>query len=177
MKSVQMVDYINGTQHAPQQQVSTAVTDSWKFAAVEICNMLHKVRDNGTADLQMLDQKIQELVYTMNQQTEMIEQLNGDLHQQKELLKFSELTTTKLSSDNCLLKDELEMTRGQLVTAKKTLASLETQLETTKLETVGKEESEGRTRVQGEVSYLLWLCVLAEWEVNCVLKSTFILYA
>jgi len=68
-----------------------------------------------------------------------------------QLLKFSELTTTKLSSDNCLLKDELEMTRGQLVTAKKTLASLETQLETTKLETVGKEESEGRTRLQGEV--------------------------
>ena len=42
----------------------------------------------------------------------------------------------------------------------------------------GSSEGLGcETRVQGEVSYLLWLCVLAEWEVNCVLKSTFILYA
>ena len=42
----------------------------------------------------------------------------------------------------------------------------------------GSSEGVGcETRVQGEVSYLLWLCVLAEWEVNCVLKSTFILYA
>ena len=83
-----------------------------------------------------------------------------------QLLKFSELTTTKLSSDNCLLKDELEMTRGQLVTAKKTLASLETQLETTKLETVGKEESEGRTRLQGEV----WTYSEVgerDWELSC----------
>lgn len=49
---------------------------------------MHQVRDNGTADLQMLDQKIQELVYTMNQQTEIIEQLNGDLHQQKEVSRW-----------------------------------------------------------------------------------------
>ena len=68
-----------------------------------------------------------------------------------QLLKFSELTTTKLSSDNCLLKDELEMARGQLVNAKKALASTETQLETTKLERAVKEGSEGRTGLKVEV--------------------------
>ena len=79
LKSMKMVDEINGVQDAPQEQgggeqmvvetyscpsvcllrtillssiphtrllltaVSAAVTDSWKFAAVEICSMLHQV--------------------------------------------------------------------------------------------------------------------------------------
>ena len=44
-----------------------------------------KVRDSGMADIHLLDQKIQDLVSSMNQQTEIIEQINSDLQQQKEV--------------------------------------------------------------------------------------------
>ena len=62
-----------------------AVNDSWKFAAVEICNMLHKVRDSGSSDMHLLELKVQELLTSMNQQAEMIEELNQDLRKQKEV--------------------------------------------------------------------------------------------
>ena len=65
--------------------ISTAVTDSWKFAAVEICNMLHQVRDSGSEELHELDGKIQQLVDTMNQQTQVIEQLNAEIQQQRQV--------------------------------------------------------------------------------------------
>ena len=61
-------------------------------------SLSHKVRDNGSADLHLLDQKIQELVYSMNQQTEMIEQLNGDLQQQKEVRRWVKGTSQLLSA-------------------------------------------------------------------------------
>ena len=70
---------------SPSSAIDTAVTDSWKFAAVEICNMLHQVRESGSDELQELDGKIQELVYSMNQQTQVIEQLNGELQQQQQV--------------------------------------------------------------------------------------------
>lgn len=63
-------------------------------------------------------------------------------------MKFSELTTTKLSSDNSLLKEELEMIRGQLIDAKKALASQETQLQVLKMESELKEESEIKSSTQ-----------------------------
>lgn len=47
-----------------------------------------KVRDSGMADIHLLDQKIQDLVSSMNQQTEIIEQINSDLQQQKEVSKY-----------------------------------------------------------------------------------------
>ena len=62
-----------------------------------------------------------------------------------QLVKFSELTTTKLSSDNSLLKEELEMTRGQLIDAKKALASQKAQLQ---MESELKEESEIKSSTQ-----------------------------
>ena len=46
-----------------------------------------------------------------------------------QLLKFSELTTSNLSTDNSLLKEELDSTRAQLVGSKKTVASMKTQLQ------------------------------------------------
>ena len=61
-------------------------------------SLSHKVRDNGSADLHLLDQKIQELVYSMNQHTEMIEQLNGDLQQQKEVRRWVNGTSQLLST-------------------------------------------------------------------------------
>lgn len=65
-----------------------------------------------------------------------------------QLVKFSELTTTKLSSDNSLLKEELEMTREQLIDAKKALASQEAQLQVLKMESKLKEESEIKSSAQ-----------------------------
>ena len=53
-----------------------------------------KVRDSGMADIHLLDQKIQDLVSSMNQQTEVIEQINGDLQQQKEVSKYHWLSTS-----------------------------------------------------------------------------------
>ena len=44
-----------------------------------------KVRDSGMADVLLLEQKVQDLVSSMNQQTEIIERLNSDLQQQKEV--------------------------------------------------------------------------------------------
>ena len=67
------------------------------------------------------------------------------------MVKFSELTTTKLSSDNFLLKEELEMTREQLIDAKKALASQEAQLQTLKMEKELKEESERKPSAQKKV--------------------------
>ena len=66
-------------------------------------------------------------------------------------MKFSELTTTKLSSDNSLLKEELEMTREQLIDAKKALASQKAQLQTLKMENELKEESERKPSAQKKV--------------------------
>ena len=67
------------------------------------------------------------------------------------MVKFSELTTTKLSSDNFLLKEELEMTREQLIDAKKALASQEAQLQTLKMENELKEKSERKPSAQKKV--------------------------
>ena len=48
-------------------------------------SMLTKVRNSGMADVLLLEQKIQDLVSSMNRQTEIIEQLNSDLQQQNEV--------------------------------------------------------------------------------------------
>ncbi len=66
--------------------VSSAVTESWKFAASEICNLLHNVRDSGMADIHTLEHKIQGLATSMNQQTSIIERLQGDVRQQKQVI-------------------------------------------------------------------------------------------
>ena len=65
--------------------VASVVTDSWKYAAAEICNLLHTVRDSGMADIQTLEQKIESLVTSMNEQTDIIENLQGELMQQKQV--------------------------------------------------------------------------------------------
>ena len=51
-----------------------------------IHSMPTKVRDSGMADVLLLEQKVQDLVSSMNQQAEIIERLNSDLQQQKEVI-------------------------------------------------------------------------------------------
>jgi len=54
-----------------------------------------KVRDSGMADVLLLEQKVQDLVSSMNQQTEIIERLNSDLQQQKEVSSWMILLPLK----------------------------------------------------------------------------------
>lgn len=65
--------------------ISTAVKDSWKFAAVEICDLLHQVRDSGIEDLHFMESKINNLLASMHEQSECIEKLNNDLQMQKQV--------------------------------------------------------------------------------------------
>lgn len=44
-----------------------------------------QVRDSGVADMQTLERKVNEMVDSMNQQTRVIEQLNIDLRNQKQV--------------------------------------------------------------------------------------------
>ena len=71
--------------------VGSVVNDSWKFAAVEICNMLHKVRDSGSADLHLLEHKMHELLGSMDAQSKTIQQLQSDLMQQKQVRQLIQL--------------------------------------------------------------------------------------
>ena len=58
--------------------------------------MLHQVRESGSEELQELDVKIQELVYSMNQQTQVIEQLNAELQQQQQVSKETNTVGLKI---------------------------------------------------------------------------------
>lgn len=101
------------------------------------------------------------LLTSMNQQTEVIEELSKDLQHQRQVMSlsltselstymsyifysqiaaFSNLTTSQLSGDNSLLKDEVEMLRGELMEANDTIGSLRSQirLKTSEAERRGK---------------------------------------
>ena len=47
--------------------------------------MLHTVRDHGMADAHELEHKIQEMVASLTQQSQMVEQLGRELRQQGEV--------------------------------------------------------------------------------------------
>ena len=65
--------------------ISTAVKDSWKFAAVEICDLLHQVRDSGLEDIQFMEGKINNLLASMHEQSEVIDKQNDELQLQKQV--------------------------------------------------------------------------------------------
>ena len=66
--------------------VSTKVKDSWKFAAVEIYNLINQVRENGLDDVHEMEAKMRGLLASMNQQNEVIDQLSMELKHQKQVL-------------------------------------------------------------------------------------------
>ena len=47
--------------------------------------MLHTVRDHGMADVHEMEQKIQAMVASLTQQSEVVEQLSRELRQQREV--------------------------------------------------------------------------------------------
>ena len=47
--------------------------NSWKYAAAEIHQILSKARDAGTANLQVMEQKLAEMVVNMTDQTNLVE--------------------------------------------------------------------------------------------------------
>ena len=140
--------------------------DSWKFAAVEIYSLINQVRENGLDDVHEMETKMRGLLATMKQQTDIVDQLNNDLKHQKQasswkkchtdahnycelaiafklnlqVAAFSDMTTSQLSGDNSLLKDEVDMLRGQLMDANDTIRSLrsEVRLKTTEAERKGR---------------------------------------
>ena len=70
----------------------------------------------------------------------------------KQIAAFSDMTTSQLSGDNSLLKDEVEMLRGQLMEANDTIVSLQSDI---KLKT--KEvERKGKTKQVNAVEQELW---------------------
>lgn len=75
--------------------ISTAVKDSWKFAAVEICELIHQVRDSGMEDVNFLEGKINNLLASMHEQSEVIEKLNNELQMKKQV----RCTIPRLESD------------------------------------------------------------------------------
>lgn len=60
--------------------------DSWKFAAVEIYNLINQVRENGLDDVHEMETKMRGLLASMNQQNEVIDQLSKDLKQQRQVM-------------------------------------------------------------------------------------------
>ena len=130
MQSVQLRDKMEGRQNSTHN----AATDSWKFAAAEICNLLQHVRDNGLDDVHGLESKIQAMVDTMQQQSTAVEKLQKDLAQQKQEAMFSGMTTTRLSDDNALLKEELDVLRERLMESKETVSELEAEVHSHQLE-------------------------------------------
>ena len=66
--------------------VSAKVKDSWKFAAVEIYNLINQVRENGLDDVHEMESKMRELLASMNQQSEIIDKLSKDLQHQRQVI-------------------------------------------------------------------------------------------
>lgn len=86
---------------------STAAADvtnsNWKFVAVEICDMLHQVRDSGLEELQKMSDKIQELLSSMNQQTVIIDQLRAEADHQKQVsFKCNAAARSRAHNYNCI---------------------------------------------------------------------------
>ena len=48
--------------------------NSWKYAAAEIHQILSKARDAGTANLQVMEQKLAEMVVNMTEQSSLVTQ-------------------------------------------------------------------------------------------------------
>ena len=46
--------------------------NSWKYAAAEIHQILAKARDAGTANLQVMEQKLAEMVMNMTDQSKLV---------------------------------------------------------------------------------------------------------
>lgn len=63
--------------------------DSWKFAAVEIYNLINQVRENGLEDVHEMEAKMRGLLVSMTQQNEVIDQLSKDLKHQKQVMTYS----------------------------------------------------------------------------------------
>ena len=60
--------------------------DSWKFAAVEIYNLINQVRENGLDDVHEMESKMRGLLASMNQQSEIIDKLGKDLQHQRQVI-------------------------------------------------------------------------------------------
>ena len=72
--------------------------DSWKFAAVEIYNLINQVRENGIDDVHEVESKMRELLASMNQQSDIIDKLSKDLQYQRQVSHTA--PWTKLQSAN-----------------------------------------------------------------------------
>ena len=48
--------------------------NSWKYAAAEIHQILAKARDAGTANLQVMEQKLAEMIVNMTEQTSLVDE-------------------------------------------------------------------------------------------------------
>lgn len=66
--------------------------DSWKFAAVEIYNLINQVRENGIDDVHEVESKMRELLASMNQQSDIIDKLSKDLQYQRQVSHIASLS-------------------------------------------------------------------------------------
>lgn len=64
--------------------VSDMVKETWKYAAAEICDMLNRVKDHA-GDTKALETKINKMVASMNQQSDVINQLNKKIQELEEV--------------------------------------------------------------------------------------------
>lgn len=59
--------------------------NSWKYAAAEIHQILAKARDAGTANLQVMEQKLAEMVMNMTDQSKLVSKLEAELQKKEEV--------------------------------------------------------------------------------------------
>jgi len=55
-------------------EAATDHANSWKYAAAEIHQILAKARDAGTANLQVMEEKLAEMVMNMTKQSDQLKQ-------------------------------------------------------------------------------------------------------
>ena len=73
----------------PLTGVSDMVKETWKYAAAEICDMLNRVKDHA-GDTKALETQINKMVASMNQQSDVINQLNKRIKELEEVYRRKE---------------------------------------------------------------------------------------
>lgn len=65
--------------------VSTKTKNAWKYAAAEVYEMIVQIREDGIDGADKMEGKMGELLGSMRQQIELIDQLSKDLKYHKEV--------------------------------------------------------------------------------------------
>eukprot|EP00111_Clytia_hemisphaerica_P017089 TCONS_00050612-protein len=129
-------------------------SDTWKYAATEIVDLLKNVREEGAGDQEKLEMEIQRLLHAFTTQSKQLEEYQEMLGKHKATISKVEAVKDKLKNDNLSLQDDCDRTRVQAKTIQMKCTKLETELQFAEERLTELQRAESKAAEEESGNYL-----------------------